>query len=339
MRTKLLEALRCPACRGEFELKAKAITADLDVQEGLLTCRDCTHVFRIHQSVPRLILNSRRVHKTKRRFEYQWFRRLNGRHEQSSICYGYLVREFVDWLMSLYRTQLDSHCLDQWMLDAGCGSAEKTVLLAQKYPTAQVVGLDISGSLAISAAQHHEIANLHFVEADLADAPFQAGVFNYVLSIGVLHHTSSTPHAFSALAKLIQPGGGLLTWIYPLPSEDPFWAAFYVQRDKHFHGLGKWVPHRLLMFFCRCYMRLHFERMLKSFAQTAKTRACDYPFIPLQITKEELFESAVFLCFDNLAPHYQHRHSSMEVSEWYRQLNFIGVRSDYPGFFFGSLAK
>ena len=339
MRTKLLEALRCPACRGEFDLRAQVITADLNVQEGSLTCRECNRDFRIHQSVPRLILNTRRVQKTKRRFEYQWIRRLKGRHEPSFICYGYLVREFVDWLMNLYGTQLHSHGSDQWMLDAGCGSAEKTVQLAQKYPTAQVVGLDISGSRALSAAQHHEIANLHFVQADLADAPFQARLFNYALSIGVLHHTPSTPHAFAALAKLIQPGGGLLTWIYPLPSEDPFWAGFYVQRDQHFRGLGKWMPRPILMFFCRCYTRLHFERILKSFAQTAKTRARDYPFIPSQITKEELFESAVFLCFDNLAPHYQHRHSRMEVSEWYRQANFVRVRSDYPGFFFGSLAK
>ena len=339
MRTKLLEALRCPACRGEFELKAEATTADLNVQEGLLTCRDCTRVFQIHDGVPRLILNSSRVKKTKRRFEYQWTRRLKGRHEPVCLCYGYLVREFVDWLMNLYGNQLDSHSPNQWVLDAGCGSAEKTVRLAEKYPSAQVVGFDIAGSVALSATQHHEVENLHFVQADLADAPFQAGMFAYALSIGVLHHTANTRQAFAALAKLVQPGGGLLTWIYPLPSEDPFWAAFYVQRDRHFRGLGKWLPPSVLMFFCRCYTRWRFGRMRKYFVQVAKTHARDYPFLPSQITEQELLESAVFLCFDNLAPQYQHRHSRVEVSEWYRQANFVRVRSDYPGFFFGNLAK
>jgi ubiquinone/menaquinone biosynthesis C-methylase UbiE/uncharacterized protein YbaR (Trm112 family) len=334
MKRRLLDVLRCPDCGGAFHLRVARDDNELDIQEGKLKCRDCLREFGIRRGVPDLILDGARILQTRKSFEYQWTRRLTGLHEDSSRCYGFLVKEFVDWLMS-YGALADVGSPNHWILDLGCGSAEKTALIAAKYPDAEVVGLDLSSSLRRSAEINSGLPNLHLVQADLLHPPFSKSKFSYVLSIGVLHHTPDTREAFAITARLLQPRGGLLTWIYPASTEDPFWNFFYRQRDRTFAGVGHRLPPALLMIACRLHVFMS-RNKLSAFFSAAKASAPAFPFVR-HMSKKEMLRTAVFLTFDNLAPPYQHRHSREEVLSWYRQHQFEKLRAEYPGFVFGTL--
>ncbi len=60
------------------------------------------------------------------------------------------------------------HCEHDLLLDAGCGTGQSTALLAQRYPQAQVVGLDRSAA-RLRKHQPIDVPNYLLVQADIHD--------------------------------------------------------------------------------------------------------------------------------------------------------------------------
>jgi ubiquinone/menaquinone biosynthesis C-methylase UbiE len=245
-----------------------------------------------------------------------------------------LTREFAEWVLVSCGRSLKVDRGVPWVLDAGCGSAEKASWLARIRPDVQVVGLDQSGSLAVSRSRYADLRNLHLIRGDVLQLPFSLGTFPLVMSIGVLHHTADTRLAFERLAEMVSSEGMLLTWIYPRPDEDPFWAALYRQRDIHFLGLASRLPHRLLFTLCHLHAMAMFLPMARLSYRYLKTHR--FPFMPSRLSMWEFYKSQVFLSFDNLMPKYQFRHAAEEVVAWYHELGFPTVTMPYPAFFLGT---
>ena len=44
--------------------------------------------------------------------------------------------------------------------------------------------------------------------------PFAPESFDYIYSIGVLHHTPDCEQAFKGLPRLLKPGGRIAIWLY-----------------------------------------------------------------------------------------------------------------------------
>ena len=103
------------------------------------------------------------------------------------------------------------------VLDVGCGTGEETLFLSQ-LGAERVVGLDSSeGSIeyARKAAKESGIDNVEFrVESVLNDEAMPRQAFDYVSSLGCIHHTPDTRRAFSNLARAVKPGGHVCTFIY-----------------------------------------------------------------------------------------------------------------------------
>ena len=103
------------------------------------------------------------------------------------------------------------------VLDVGCGTGEETLFLAQ-LGAQRVVGLDSSeGSIeyAREAAQKAGIDNVEFrVESVLDEEAMPQEAFDYVSSLGCIHHTPDTRRAFHHLSRALKPGGHLCTFIY-----------------------------------------------------------------------------------------------------------------------------
>ena len=91
------------------------------------------------------------------------------------------------------------------MLDAGCGNG-RYAKLANDWG-ARVVCVDISSAVEIAQANVGTRPDVAVVQADLFKLPFQAGLFDIVYSIGVLHHTPDAKGAFQAIQPLVKPGG------------------------------------------------------------------------------------------------------------------------------------
>lgn len=103
------------------------------------------------------------------------------------------------------------------VLDAGCGTGEETIFLASLGPE-RVIGIDTSeGSLEVARAGAARVGarNLEFRLASVLDETIFADVsFDYVSSLGCIHHTADMPRAFANLSRMVKPGGHLCTFIY-----------------------------------------------------------------------------------------------------------------------------
>jgi ubiquinone/menaquinone biosynthesis C-methylase UbiE len=101
---------------------------------------------------------------------------------------------------------------DATILDAGCGSCAKSVLLAARG--FRVVGSDFSQKaldLAANTVRVHGVADrISLQREDLTNLSFADGQFRYAICWGVLMHVPDVQKALSELARVLAPGGQLV---------------------------------------------------------------------------------------------------------------------------------
>ena len=106
------------------------------------------------------------------------------------------------------------------ILDAGCGTGVSTDYLCHLNPGADVLGVDISeGALAVArercarsgAAQ--QVSSLRQEQRSLLDLQGE-GSFDYINSVGVLHHLDQPEAGLRALAARLAPQGLLHLFLY-----------------------------------------------------------------------------------------------------------------------------
>lgn len=334
MQRALLTVLRCPAC-GSAVAFVSSTTDGSRIESGTLKCSGCERSYAIIDSVPRMLVEDNLDRRSVKGFSFQWRVRQSGAGEDPGVIYGYRIPQLIEWMSQTFFGHLDAAKQQQWILDAGCGSAEKSAELTLRYPQHQVVAMDQSTAIGQTAARFGDVDNLHFVQGDVLRPPLLAGTFSQVVSIGVLHHTRSTHTAFESVADLVRSEGGLLVWLYPRKGEDSFWDGLYRQRDRHFAGLSSKLPSPLVMAWCRVYVKV-FSDQIKDFLVREYERNCQiFPseIYPVFRNRAEMARSAVFLSFDNVMPRYQFRHGSHEVVGWYEAKGFGAPDTSYPGFF------
>jgi SAM-dependent methyltransferase len=109
------------------------------------------------------------------------------------------------------------------VLDAGCGSGRHSYYAA-KY------GADV---WAVDLGQHVEVARrntagcdrVHVIQADLHDLPFAPESFDFIYSIGVLHHLPDPETGFRGLLQYLKPGGEIQIYLYWEPEGQPVKTA------------------------------------------------------------------------------------------------------------------
>ena len=106
------------------------------------------------------------------------------------------------------------------ILDAGCGTGVSTDYLCHLNPGAQVLGIDISdGALAVArerlqrSGAEAQVASLRQEQRSLLDLAGE-GPFDYINSVGVLHHLDQPEAGLRSLAALLAPDGLLHLFLY-----------------------------------------------------------------------------------------------------------------------------
>ena len=106
------------------------------------------------------------------------------------------------------------------VLDLGCGEGAAARLIAAAFPTAEVVGVDISDA-SVAAARAHPAAvglkNLEFRVGDASnlvnEAPELAGKFDLVLSFDAIHDLPDPSGAMRTARSLIKPEEGVFAMV------------------------------------------------------------------------------------------------------------------------------
>jgi len=336
MRRHLVQLLACPECRGSIELAEVHEENATRIMRGTLRCTSCAKSYPVDKGVPRLVAGvTARIADVCGRYSFQWLSRWLGRFE-GERCYGFNDDIYVGWV----KEQLQSRRIPRpgdWMLDAGCGSGEKTAVLARLCPNQNVVGLDLGvASQEQAIAKFGDMPNLDYVQGNIMQPPLKERQFDYGMSLGVLHHTPNTRQAFASFRRLLKQETTLMIWIYPTYWEGPEWRMPYFGRDFIVLRQGYRLPTSLLRFVAY-WMVLGFYPIVEFFFKKSYRRiGRDLPFFRVdEMTRKERFSAEVFYCFDTLLPRYQWRHRIKEVEGWLVQEGIEPIANAHS-FYWGS---
>lgn len=211
MRDTLVRWLRCPECHASLRLEV-ADRKGAHVMEGLLRCKGCARSFAIARGVPRLLPDALRQaatagefdrlqQRTQASFGYQWtrFGELRPEFEQQFLWFisPPITREFFSGKRGI---------------DAGCGFGRHMYWAAQWG--AEVIGVDVSAAVDRAFANTALLERAHVVQGDIYHLPLARASFDFAYSLGVLHHLPDTGQGVASVARHVQPGGTVITWLY-----------------------------------------------------------------------------------------------------------------------------
>jgi SAM-dependent methyltransferase len=211
------------------------------------------------------------------------------------------------------------------VLDAGCGMG-RFLKLGAEFGSSEIIGVDLSQSVEAAYRNTRSLANAHVVQANILALPFFKN-FDYIFSVGVLHHMQNPKEGFSQLVKLLKDNGRISVWVYA--KENNGWVIYLLS------PLRKYVTSRLprpVLYVISYFLGLILYSCLQLIykpANESKLGSRLRRFFPyndyLYYSSRLTFASLVSVVFDHLAPQLAAYISREEFESWFREEDLAAV--------------
>lgn len=277
MDNEFLKQLQCPRC-------AAALTAAAGSAE--LRCPPCGRSYCIADGIPRFVEEQHLAS-----FGLQWNKYEVAHDDEDRATFQAKTGLRLDELAGLR------------VLDAGCGGGRYCKVAGEAGAT--VVGADHTAAVDKAARLCGHLRNVEFLQADLKQLPLRPASFDFVFSIGVMHHDADTRAVFDAVAKLVKPGGRFAVWLY---RRNQWWQEM-VNSALRRRTTG--MPPERLERYCRC------GAWLGGLPVIGKTlnKVVNFSNHPNR-------ENRICDTFDWYAPQYQYHHTVAELRSWFDDAGF-----------------
>jgi SAM-dependent methyltransferase len=110
------------------------------------------------------------------------------------------------------------------ILIAGCGTGQHSIEIAQYFPDARILAIDISRtSLAYARRKTRELGlqNIEYAQADILRLTELRRSFDRIGTLGVLHHLADPELGWRILLSLLRPGGVMRIGLYSEAARRP----------------------------------------------------------------------------------------------------------------------
>jgi uncharacterized protein YbaR (Trm112 family)/SAM-dependent methyltransferase len=337
MHDRLLEIIACPACRQQ--VSPTQIHRDHGrIVTGWLECHTCQTSYPIRAGVPRLLPRKRCVDSSKSRRVADHFaleftaEALEDRDisPPDILEFLFFTRTGIDPLVykdipaGFYPTELpadhyqpdDSFLTGKRVLDGGCGPARFLPVAARRAE--HVVGLDLGDHVERAAQRCHDLPNVDIVQGSVLHPPFVRDAFDFVYTIGVLHHTEDPRGGALALAESVRSEGAMAIWVYP----NDYWG------NRFRRPVGKWIHSRLagrdpeVAHWITRHCLYPLGRVQGTLARRRWTKWIAAPLYVVSVPRHPVREVMISTIYDYFAPPVIHTHSYDEVRTWLADAGF-----------------
>jgi len=251
-----------------------------------IACLSCDRSFQVLEGIPRFVSQEHLAS-----FGLQWNKYEVAHDEEDRVTFQAKTGLSLEELEGLR------------VLDAGCGGGRYCKVAGEAG--AAVIGADHSSAVEKAARLCSHLPDVHFLQADLKKLPLAPASFDFVFSIGVMHHDVDTRAVFDAVAKMVRPGGKLAVWLY---RRNQWWQEM----------LNNMVRRRTTRMPVK-----RLERWCKFGAWLGGLPVINKTFNKIiNFSNHPNWENRLCDTFDWFAPEYQHHHTVDELCEWFRGAGF-----------------
>lgn len=207
---------------------------DGEVREGAITCGGCGFRYPVINGIPRMLPG--RLQGELLGYHGDFFAR---RKDEFAIPAGDGVQDASDSLKKKtiksfsFQWNVFSEMFEEYVkhwesyipagadkeffsgktgLDAGCGFGRHIYRAAKNG--AEMVGIDLSEAVEAAYKNTSGLENVHIVQGDIYNPPLRYGVFDFIYSLGVLHHLPDPEKGFDSIAGLLGHGQRIFIWCY-----------------------------------------------------------------------------------------------------------------------------
>ncbi|MGD0391970.1 MAG: class I SAM-dependent methyltransferase [Acidimicrobiales bacterium] len=309
---EIIERLRCPACgepvddagcRGEVSCTAGHRYA---MRDGYL---DCSRDAVADGSTDRTFAS----------FGFEW----NNFDE---------VRDEDETFAEVYFKDIDLSSLEGKVgLDAGCGKGRYTRFLAEHLGA--TAALDGSSAVEAAARNLAGLPSVLVVKSDLRDAPFAPGSFDFISSLGVLHHLDDPREGFDRLLTYLVPGGRILLYLYSRPPT-PGLRSMALSLASALRTVTVHLPHRLLKALSGPVAACLYAGIVVPGAYGDRRGVGVLSALPMNAYRGKPFRSLVLDTFDRLSAPVEHRYLWKELAPWFADTGLVvDAARDETGWF------
>lgn len=303
MKKELLKWLRCPECKKKLKLDIFEMR-NTEIYSGSLNCI-CGEKYKIERYIPRFIKTDKYVNS----FSFEWnkFRTLQSDSLNKTLRSEKRFKENLDFPVEKLKNKL--------ILDVGCGMG-RFMEIANKYQ-GNVFGIDLSYSVDACFKNIGLKKNIHIMQADLFKLPFEENMFDFIYSLGVLHHTPNCEQAFKSLPKLLKKRGKITITLYSDANK------FYMVSSKFWRRISLQLPKKVVYYLSYSAIPLYYFYNIPFFGKALRM------ILPISMEKNKRWR--VLDTFDHYTPVYESHHNHKEVFNWFYDSGLKDIKILGPG--------
>jgi len=284
----LLTLLRCPHCQAS--LKNGASTE--------YECLACGRRYESPHGIPVFVEPENYADS----FGFQWHR-----YDRTQLDHDNCHQSEIQFRMKTGFTPEELR--GELVLDVGCGMG-RFAEVATRWG-ARVVGIDLSAAAEVAARNLADRKNFVAIQADVFALPFAPESFDYIYSIGVLHHTPNCEAAVKALPRYLKPGGSMAVWLYSAYNK---WYRFSDIYRKVTSRMPARVLHRCLSVAVPVIYTT--DRILRALPGIGRPVSAIGRNVFL-VNRNPDPKKRLLDTFDWYSPKYQSKHTYEEVFRWF----------------------
>ncbi len=216
-------------------------------------------------------------------------------------------------------------------LDAGCGKGRYTRFLAEHLGS--LVALDGSSAVEAAARNLSTFPSVLVVRSDLRHAPFAPASFDFIASLGVLHHLDDPQAGFDRLLEYLAPGGQVLLYLYSRPPR-PGLRSTALAAAAALRKVTVRLPHPVLKLISTPIAALLYYAVVVPGEYGDKKGSGALSGLPMDAYRGKPLRSLVLDTFDRLSAPVEHRYVRSELAPWFADAGLVvDAARDETGWF------